>query len=171
MVFGAPNLPFGNRKAAMTLQSGLDQIDWKILTELQRDARLSYTQLGRRAGLSTPAVKQRVVRLEEAGIITGYHAAVTARLAGYPVAAFVRITVTGDERTAKRLAATAAELPEIMECHRCTGDHAFILKVEATSIAALEKLIDRLTAFGMTSTSLILSSPVERSIVAEPPAR
>jgi len=121
----------------MALQTGLDQIAWKILTELQTDARLSYTQLGRRVGLSTPAVKQRVLRLEEAGIITGYHAAVNPRLAGYPISAFVRITVSGDERTAKRLAAQAAEMPEVMECHRCTGDHAFILKVDAASITAL----------------------------------
>lgn len=152
----------------MTLQNGLDAIGWRILTELQRDARLSFTELGKRVGLSTPAVKQRVLRLEEAGIITGYHAAVNPRRAGYPVSAFVRITVAGDERTAKRLAATAAEMPEVMECHRCTGDHAFILKVEASSVSGLEKLIDRLTAFGMTSTSLILSSPVERGVVVEP---
>jgi Lrp/AsnC family leucine-responsive transcriptional regulator len=154
----------------MTLQNGLDQIDWKILDELQRDARLSFTQLGHRVGLSTPAVKQRVVRLEEAGIITGYHAAVNPRLAGYAVAAFVRITVAGDERTAKRLVAAAAEMAEVVECHRCTGDHAFILKVEAVSVGHLEKLIDRLTPFGMTSTSLILSSPLRSSILANPAA-
>jgi len=146
----------------------LDTLGWKILDELQRDARLSYSELGRRIGLSTPAVRERVTRMEEAGIITGYHALVDPRSVGYAVTAFVRITITGDERTAQRLAATVTDLPEVLECHRCTGDHAFILKIEARSVEHLEKLIDRLTAFGMTSTSIVLSSPLRRSILANP---
>lgn len=149
----------------------LDSTGWKILDELQRDARLSYNELARRVGLTTPAVRERVSCMEEAGMITGYHARVDPRQVGYQVSAFVRITVTGDERTARRLSAEAAEMPEVMECHRCTGDHAFILRAEATSVEHLERLIDRLTGYGMTSTSIVLSSPLPRSIVLNPAGR
>jgi Lrp/AsnC family leucine-responsive transcriptional regulator len=147
----------------------LDAIGWKLLEELQHDARLSLSELGRRVGLSTPAVKERVARMEEEGIIAGYHAVLNPKLVGYPVSAFVRITVTGDERMAQRLAASLADIPEVMECHRCTGDHAFILKAEACSVEHLERLIDRLTVFGMTSTSIVLSSPLRRNVLLEPP--
>jgi Lrp/AsnC family leucine-responsive transcriptional regulator len=146
----------------------LDPLGWKILDQLQRDARLSYSEIGRRVGLSTPAVRERVARMEESGLIAGYHAAVDPALAGYPVSAFIRVTVAGDERTARKLAAGVAGWPEVRECHRCTGDHAFFLKVDAPSIAALEGLIDRLTPYGMTSTSLILSSPQRRSVLLPP---
>lgn len=148
----------------------LDATGWRILDELQRDARLSYSELGRRVKLSTPAVRERVARMEEAGVITGYRAQVDARKVGYAVSAFVRITVAGDERVARRLAVEAAQMAEVSECHRCTGDHGFLLRVEAASVEALERLIDRLTAYGTTSTSLILSSPLGRGILAEPQA-
>lgn len=146
----------------------LDDTGWKILEELQRDARLSLSELGRRVKLSTPAVKERVAQMEELGIIDGYHAKVDSRAVGYTVGAFIRITLSGDERMAQRLAAQVMDFPEVRECHRCTGDHAFILKVETGSVEQLEGLIDRLTVFGMTSTSLILSSPLRSRIVSRP---
>jgi Lrp/AsnC family transcriptional regulator, leucine-responsive regulatory protein len=146
----------------------LDDTGWKLLDELQRDARLSLSELGRRVGLSTPAVKERVAQMEEQGIIAGYQAVVDPRKAGYAVLAFVRMTVTGDERVARRLVAEVCEMPEVMECHRSTGDHAFILKAVAGSVETLEKLIDRLTAYGMTSTSVGLSSPLSRSVLMRP---
>jgi Lrp/AsnC family transcriptional regulator, leucine-responsive regulatory protein len=153
----------------MKSEHALDAMDWKLLDELQRDARLSLSELGRRVGLSTPAVKERVARMEEQGVIAGYQAQVDPRRAGYGVLAFVRMTVAGDERVARRLVAEAGEMPEVLECHRATGDHAFILKVVAASVEALEKLIDRLTAYGMTSTSVVLSSPLSRSVLFRPP--
>jgi Lrp/AsnC family leucine-responsive transcriptional regulator len=152
----------------MTDSYPLDQLGWRILDELQRDARLSYSEIGRRVGLSTPAVRERIARMEDSGLITGYHAAVDAALAGYPVSAFVRVTVAGDERTARKLAADVVRMPEIRECHRATGDHAFFLKVDAPSVVALERLIDRLTPYGMTSTSIVLSSPLRRSVLLPP---
>lgn len=148
----------------------LDDVGWKLLDELQRDARLSLSELGRRVGLSTPAVRERVAQMEEQGIIAGYQAVVDPRKAGYPVLAFVRMTVGGDERLARRLAGEAREMPEVLECHRATGDHAFILKVAAPSVEALERLIDRLTVYGMTSTSVVLSSPLSRSVILRPAA-
>ncbi len=144
------------------INAQLDQLSWKILAELQADARLSYAEIGRRVGLSTPAAAERVRRLEESGVITGYAAQIDASRLGLAVAAFIRIRLSGSEAQAKRLTNLAGELAEVLECHRCTGDESFILKVRVESVADLQKLIDRLTPFGMTSTSLILSSPVER---------
>ncbi len=143
----------------------LDAVSRRILAELQRDARLSLRSLARRVGLSAPAAAERVRRLESAGVIQGYQTRIDPRAAGLPVLAFVRIRLGGPESQAKRLAKLCAALPEVQECHRCTGEESFILKVRVASIGHLEKLIDRLTQFGMTSTSLVLSSPVERSEV------
>jgi Lrp/AsnC family leucine-responsive transcriptional regulator len=140
----------------------LDELAMRILGELQRDARLSFAELGRRVGLSTPATAERVRRLEESGVIEGYEARISAKALGKDVTAFVRIRLSGAETLARRLTKLASELPEVLECHRCTGDESFILKVRVESVAQLEKLIDRLTPYGMTSTALVLSSPVER---------
>jgi Lrp/AsnC family leucine-responsive transcriptional regulator len=141
----------------------LDPISWKVLAELQRDARLSYAEVGRRVGLSTPAAAERVRRLESGGVIEGYQARINPARIGLRVGAFIRVRLSGSESLAKRLTALASQVPEVLECHRCTGEESFILKVRVESVEHLEKLIDRFTPFGMTSTSLILSSPVERS--------
>ncbi|MCL4793801.1 MAG: Lrp/AsnC family transcriptional regulator [Bryobacteraceae bacterium] len=150
----------------------LDPKALRILAELQRDARLPFAELGRRVGLSTPAAAERVRRLEESGVIEGYEARINPRALGLEVTAFVRIRVTGAETLARKLSKLAGELSEVLECHRCTGDESFILKVRVASVAHLERLIDRLTPFGMTSTALVLSSPVERRLgpVDEGPA-
>lgn len=140
----------------------LDAKSRNLLAHLQQDARLSFAELGRRVGLSTPAVAERVRRLEEAGVIERYEARINPRALGLEVTAFVRIRVTGAETLARKLSKLAGELPEVLECHRCTGDESFVLKVRVGSVGELEKLIDRLTPFGMTSTALVLSSPVER---------
>lgn len=141
----------------------LDPLALKILAQLQRDARLSFAELGRRVGLSTPAVAERVRRLEDAGVIQGYEARIDPKALGLSVTAFVRIRVSGAETQARKLTALASELSEVLECHRCTGDESFILKVRVESVSHLEKLIDYLTPFGMTSTALVLSSPIERA--------
>jgi len=140
----------------------LDPLSWKILAELQADARLSYSELGRRVGLSTPAAAERVRKLEDAGIVQGYAAMIDPAKIGLSVAAFIRIRLGGSESTARKLTSAADRMPEVLECHRCTGDESFILKVRVESVQHLQRLIDVLTPYGMTSTSLILSSPVER---------
>jgi Lrp/AsnC family leucine-responsive transcriptional regulator len=93
---------------------------------------------------------------------------VDPKRAGYGISAFLRITVAGGESIARRLAAALPEIPEVRECHRATGDEAFILRVDAESVTTLEQLIDRLTEYGMTSTSIILSSPIRQSILMRP---
>lgn len=153
----------------MSLESEklLDEIGWKIVRELQENARLSYAELGRRVGLSIPAVTERVRKLEDAGIITGYHAEINPEKIGRPITAFIRMNIMGD---APRLTAMLKEMPEIVECHRGTGGDSFILKASVASVHHLEKLIDGLLPFGMTTTSIVLSSPVVKRFI-EPPAR
>jgi Lrp/AsnC family leucine-responsive transcriptional regulator len=153
----------------MTLESEklLDEIGWKIVRELQENARLSYAELGRRVGLSIPAVTERVRKLEDAGIITGYHAEINPEKIGRPITAFIRMNILGD---APRLTAMLKEMPEIVECHRGTGGDSFILKASVASVHHLEKLIDGLLPFGMTTTSIVLSSPVVKRFI-EPPAK
>jgi len=145
----------------------LDSIAWKILEELQRSARQSFAELGRKIGLSTPAVAERVHRLEEAGVITGYHAALDFAKLGLPIRVLVRLTIPGGELQITRTVTAIKELSEISRCHRITGDESFVIEADVVSIRHLETLIDRLSALGATSTSTILSSPVERREIQE----
>ena len=143
----------------------LDTIAWKILEALQQNARLSFAELGRKVGLSTPAVAERVHRLEEAGIISGYHATLNLARIGLPIRALVRLTIPGGDTQVGRAVTAMKEMPEIRRCHRITGDESFVIEADVISIRHLEALIDRLSALGATSTSTILSSPIERRAV------
>jgi len=150
----------------MTLKSSmrlLDPIGRRILRELQENGRISFAELGRRVGLSTPAVTERVRSMEEAGIITGYRAEVGLDRIGLKIHAFIRMSIVGDVFT--RITALVKAMPEVLECHRGTGADSFIMKVAVSSVEHLESLIDRLTPFGTTSTSIVLSSPVPRRTV------
>src|SRR5262245_65149290 len=138
----------------------LDQIGWKLLHELQINGRISYAELGRRVGLTNPAVVERVKRMEEAGIIIGYHADIDPMKVGMPITAFIRMSVVGDVFT--KITAVVKNSPEVVECHRGTGADSFIMKVHVRSVEHLESLIDRVTPFGTTSTSMMLYSPVEK---------
>lgn len=137
----------------------LDDIGWNLLEELQADARTSYAELGRRVGLSTPAVMERVHKMEKAGIITGYRAEVNPEKVGFQVTAFIRIGLA--HQVLPRLETLFREIPEIIECHRVTGDDSLILKVHVTSIQHLEQVVHRITPYGMPATSIVLSSPIQ----------
>jgi Lrp/AsnC family leucine-responsive transcriptional regulator len=141
----------------------LDQLGWKLLTELQKDGRISFAELGRRVGLSTPAVAQRVRRMEDEGIIRAYRADVSPLSVGLPITAFIRMSVVGNVLV--KLTQRVRSMPEIVECHRGTGKDSFILKVNVVSVEHLQDVIDRLTPFGTTSTSLVLASIVERNLL------
>lgn len=154
--------------AALNSSEPLDSINRKLLRLLQENARRSFSELGRAVGLSSPAVAERVRRLEEAGVITGYHAAVNPAKLGLALLAFIRLGEVGDR--GERVAALVRELPEVLECHRVTGSDSYILKIMATSIEHLEALIDRFNPYGQVTTSLVLSSAVVRHLV-EPPDR
>ena len=140
----------------------LDSIAWKIVESLQQNARLSFAELGRKVGLSTPAAAERVRRLEEAGIITGYHAALNVAKLGVPIRVLVRLTIPGGDLQVSRAVTAIKELSEISRCHRITGAESFVIEADVVSIRHLEALIDKLSALGATSTSTVLSSPVQR---------
>lgn len=140
----------------------LDAIAWKIVENLQSHARMSFAELGRKVGLSTPAVAERVRRLEEAGVITGYHASVNMAKLGVPIHVLMRLTIPGGDLQISRTVSAIKELAEITRCHRITGDESFIIEAHLVSVRHLESLIDKLSAFGATATSTVLSSPVER---------
>jgi Lrp/AsnC family leucine-responsive transcriptional regulator len=133
----------------------LDATDWAILAELQQDARLSLTELGRRINLGASATTERVRRLENAGIITGYRATVDLDRVGYGVLAVVRLKYPGNQH--EPLRRLLAERTEILECLRTTGEDCYTLKVAATSMPHLEQVVNELTAFGTTTTNIVYS--------------
>ncbi len=145
----------------------LDAMDWAILGQLQQDARLSFNELSRRVHLSAPAVAERVRRMEEAGVIRGYHASIDLDQAGWPVLALVRMACYGP--TCVLRDPGVATWPGVLEIHRVTGDDCCILKVAAASMGEFERLIDALAGFGTPSSTLVLSSPLPRNMLSRPP--
>jgi Lrp/AsnC family leucine-responsive transcriptional regulator len=145
----------------------LDRISWKILEELQEDARISWAELGRRVGLTTPAVSERVHRLEGLGIIRGYRTEISLERLGLPMLVMVRLSVSGPEALVRAFQQQVKTWDEVLECHRVTGSESFILKARVVSMGHLERFIDRLGHYGSTSTTTVLSSPVERRVFTE----
>jgi Lrp/AsnC family leucine-responsive transcriptional regulator len=146
----------------------LDSTNLDLLDLVQGDARLSLAELGRRVGLSAPAVAERLRRLEEEGVIRGYRADVDPRRLGYTLSAVIRV------RPAPRQIAGVAQLaqstPEVVECHRVTGDDCFVMTAHVRDVEHLETVIDQFTAYGQTTTAIMQSSPVRRRAVARPDA-
>ncbi|HUU61813.1 MAG TPA: Lrp/AsnC family transcriptional regulator [Acidimicrobiia bacterium] len=138
----------------------LDDIDWALLDELQRDGRAGLRELGRRVGLSAPAVTARVRRLEAAGIITGYRAVVDPRALGLPVLAFVRVSGAGGVEADAEFMATARAIPEIREVHRVTGAETYLLRVQVKTVQDLERVLRPLWRYGDTVTGVVMSVPV-----------
>jgi len=137
-----------------------DPMNLSILTELQENPRLSMTELGRRVGLSSPAVTERVRRLEESGVIRGYRMDIDPAALGLPLAAYIRVRPNAGQLP--RVIDVATEIPEVVECHRVTGEDCLIIKVHLPGIEQLDRVLDAFLAFGNTTTSLVQSSPVPR---------
>jgi Lrp/AsnC family leucine-responsive transcriptional regulator len=116
------------------------------------------SELARRVGMSAPAVTERVQRLERAGVIAGYRMEIDPAALGMPVTAIVRIR-PGPGQLPK-IADAAQQTPEVVECHRITGEDCFLLKVHAPSISEIEEVLDRFLLFGQTTTSIVVSTPV-----------
>jgi Lrp/AsnC family transcriptional regulator, leucine-responsive regulatory protein len=138
----------------------LDEINRRLLDELQRDGRVAFAELGRRVGLSAPAVAERVGRLEREGVITGYRAEVDPRAIGYQLAAVVRVRPFA--RQVHKIPEIAAQTPEIVECERITGEDCYLLRLHVRAMDDLEPVLDRFTPFGQTTTSIVHSAPVPR---------
>ena len=134
----------------------MDSIGRHILKVLERDARISYSRLGKIVGLSVPAVTERVRKMEEAGIILGYHARVAPPESESAVLAFVELNSPADYYP--RVIKKAGELDQVLECHHVSGQAAFILKVKTDNIAELETVIAGFSPMGTTRTSIVMSS-------------
>jgi len=152
-------MPTNQRRAGRTAEDGLlDETNLRLLCELQADARLSLAELGRRVGLSSPAVAERLARLEHQQVILGYHAQLNPRALGYQLSAVIRSRP--GPRQVKQVGELAKNTPEVVDCRRITGEDCYVMTVHVRSIEHLEEVIDRFVPFGQTTTSLIQSSPV-----------
>jgi Lrp/AsnC family transcriptional regulator, leucine-responsive regulatory protein len=143
----------------------LDTYDARILAELQADARLSMTELGRRVHLSQPAVTERVRKLESAGVITGYRATVNLKALGYGIRAVIRIGRTEFERIVRLV----NETPEVINAYNVTGEDSWVLDIAVTDVAHLDSVVSRFCELSVTSTSIILKVVREHQPI--PPAR
>jgi len=142
-----------------------DAIDLQILTILQEHGRIALTKLAEQVGLTAPSVIERVKKLEDIGIITGYHAAVEARKLGQDVTAFIGVSI-GDPRTIRIFEETVEQLEHILECHHVTGQHTVLLKIKTHNTATLESLIRTIRMIEgviRTETMVVLSTHTERT--------
>jgi len=144
-----------------TLNSNLDTTDWQILTELQRDARLSYAELGRRVGLSSPAVQERVHKLEDAGIIEGYRAKVNPKKLGLPIMSFSRLIDVQGKQHINRVALIAQSIPEIINCYHVMGNDEYLLQIVATSVEHLERVLAQFTDHCQSVSSIVIRANVD----------
>jgi len=149
----------------MTLRSEhwLDSTDWKILRELQQNARLSFNELGRRVGLSSPSTAERVRKLEDAGIVIGYSARIDATKVGLPLLAFIQLRCA--QGTCLFKTGRAEDFPEVLEMHKTTGSYCALLKVMVVSTEHLESLNERLGNYGEQITTVVTSSVLTHRII------
>ncbi|WP_249147182.1 Lrp/AsnC family transcriptional regulator [Bradyrhizobium jicamae] len=135
-----------------------DSRNLELLALLRDSPRLGISELARRVGMSAPAVRERVLRLEEAGVIRGYRLELDPTALGYPVAAYVRVRPAPGQLP--KIAERARAMPQVVECHRVTGEDCFVLKVHLPSIDQLDEVLDQFLVYGQTTTSIIQSTPV-----------
>jgi Lrp/AsnC family transcriptional regulator, leucine-responsive regulatory protein len=135
-----------------------DTRNLELIRLLQDDPRMGISELARRIGMSAPSTKERLTRLEEAGVIRGYRLDLDPAALGWPITAYVRVRPMPGQL--QKIAELAASLPQVAECHRITGEDCFIVKVHLASIESMDGILDRFLAFGQTTTALVQSSPV-----------
>lgn len=135
-----------------------DTLNVKILALLMESPRITVSELARRVGMSAPATRERMDRLEEAGVTRGCRLEVDPAALGYPLAAYVRVRPTYGKLP--KIIELAASLPQVVECHRITGEDCFILKVYLESLDKLDVILDQFLAYGQTTTSIVQSTPV-----------
>lgn len=144
------NLPDG--------KSLLDDTNRRLLRELTADPRAGAAELARRVGMSAPAVRERITRLEQAGVIRGYRLDIDPAAIGLPVTAWVRVRPGPGQLP--RIAELAARTPQVSECHRISGEDCFLLKVHVAAIDQLEAVLDQFLMHGQTTSSFVVSTPV-----------
>ncbi len=151
-----------DKRYPSSLRTDLDERDWILLHAIQDNARLSFAELGRQAGLSPPAAAERLRRLEDLKIIQGYHARISPEQLGLELTALIEITVRRIDYA--RFQKSVQKLPWVLECHHISGRSSFLMKVAAPNVSGLETLIGHLGQYGETFTSLVLSTVVERRV-------
>lgn len=154
----------------MPLPPSLDAIDRALLEALQEDCKTPLNKLGERVGLGAPAVLERLRKLEGAGVITGYHAAVDGKRLGLDITAFVGVSINYPKDVGGFLERVAAR-PEVLECHHVTGGHTLLLKVKTENTASLERVISALReveGVTRTETMVVLSTAAEKARVPLP---
>ena len=139
----------------------LDQIGLKILSVLQDNARMPLSRIGKQVGLSAPAVAERMRKMEETGVIKGYHARIDPETVGRSVSAFIHLTT--DSRNYTAIRALATEMNQITSCHHISGEASFIIHVLVEDLRSLESIVERLSTYGQTQTFIVLSTSVEKA--------
>jgi Lrp/AsnC family transcriptional regulator, leucine-responsive regulatory protein len=157
-------VPTKARPSAVFAEAVLDDTGRRLVAELQADARLSLAELGRRVGLSSPAVAERLARLEAAGVIRGYRAEIDPRALGYALSVVIRIRPA--PRELRKVADVARDTPEIVQCDRVTGEDCYVMRAHVRDVEHLEEVIDRFAIYGQTTSSIVQSSPVPARGVA-----
>ena len=155
-------MAYGNGKSLR------DPTDVQILRQLVEDPRLGISELARRVGMSAPAVRERVQRLEDTGVIAGYRLALDPKALGYTVMAFIRVRPNPGQLHI--IADIARDMPNVVECHRITGEDCFIVKAYLHDLEELDGVLDRFLIHGHTTTSIAQSSPVPGRPLPLPPA-
>jgi Lrp/AsnC family leucine-responsive transcriptional regulator len=151
--------PSNTRKNSSNADGALlDETNLRLLAELQDDARLSLAELGRRIGLSSPAVAERLQRLEREGIVIGYRTSIDPRALGLMLTAVIRVRPAPGQL--QSVAELAQRTPEVVECQRVTGDDCYVMRAHLRDVEHLEEVIDRFVVLGQTTTSIVQSAPV-----------
>ncbi|MEO5953885.1 MAG: Lrp/AsnC family transcriptional regulator, partial [Chloroflexia bacterium] len=147
----AENIRENEEFAYGSLHAEIDETNLRILAELRGEPRLTMAALGRRIGMSSPGVTERVRRLEDAGVIVGYRLDINPVAVGLPVSAYIRVRPAAGQL--HRIVEIARQMPEVVECHRVTGEDCFIMKVHIPEIGQLDRLLDQFLLYGSTTTS------------------
>lgn len=141
----------------------IDSLNWKILNCLQKNARQSNSEIGRTVGISSPAVAERIKKMEDAGIIQGYQTSVSALEAGYQLKAI--ITLRAFMGMLKPFMEKVKSYDEVLNCYRITGNENFVMEVVLKNQKHLERFIDQLIVYGETKTQIVLSHVVKNGQV------
>lgn len=136
----------------------LDDRNQKLLSALLKTPRASITELARRVGLSAPATRERMLRLEESGVIKGWHVELDPKALGFPITVLIRVRPMPGQLP--KVAKLAQSLPQVTECHRITGEDCFLMRAHLRALEELDGLLDKFLAYGQTTTSIVQSTPV-----------